>query len=162
MRILGLVSLIASTLIFVSCTAPQLTVNPVGPAPAAWSPLAPAGAKGQLQVYTQTDEFEIDHDVPYFPHTDYRVLTPAGKSVRRVWNSQSHEDEMPTVVSLPAGNYMVQAQAEFYGVINVPVVVKPGALTRVFLQPGWVPGATVASSDLVQLPHGYYIGWRGN
>ncbi len=143
-----------------SCFPPPLTLAPVGPAPLAAGPGMPASGLGQLQVFTETDEYEVDHDVPFFPHRDYEVCTAEGKRLKRVWNSQSHEDETPAMVSLPPGRYLVKADAEFYGPVTVPVLIAPNALTKVVLQPGWKPGQTVADSQLVRMPEGYFIGWR--
>jgi hypothetical protein len=39
---------------------------------------------GQLHVFTETDAFEHDHNVPFFPHRDYRVCLPDGKTLKRV------------------------------------------------------------------------------
>lgn len=150
------------SLLLVSCASQPIAIAPVGPRPGAWSDFASVSGPGQLQVFTETEEYEWEHDVPYFPHRDYQIYTSDGKRLRRVWNSQSHEDETPTVVDLPAGNYLVKADAEFYGPVTVPIVIKPGQLTKVILQPGWHPGKTIASGDLVQMPNGYYIGWKAD
>ncbi len=96
--VVGLVPLLAS------CVSEPVALAPVGPHPTTWKAVVPATGKGQLQVFTETDEYEWDHDVPYFPHRDYQVFTADGKHLQRVWNSQSHEDETPTVVDLTAGN----------------------------------------------------------
>ena len=151
---------LAVTLLLTSCASQPIAIAPVGPRPGAYF-VATTGA-GQLQVFTETDEYEWNHDVPYFPHRDYQIYTSDDKRLRRVWNSQSYEDETPTVVDLPAGNYLVKADAEFYGPVTVPVVIRPGQLTKVILQPGWHPGNSVVVSDLVQMPNGYYIGWKAN
>ena len=140
------------------CASQPVVLQPVGPRPFGWE-YAGMNGKGQLQVFTETDEYEMDHDVPFCPHRDYEVYTADGKRLKRVWNSQNHEDETPTVVSLPAGRYEIQADAEFYGRVHVPVIIRPNQLTKVVLQPGWNP-RQVASSDLVRMPDGYAIGWK--
>lgn len=146
-----------------SCASQPIALAPVGPHPVSWSHIQPVAGTGQLQVFTETDEYEYDHDVPYFPHRDYQIYTEDGQRLRRVWNAQDHEDEMPAVVDLPAGRYLVKADAEFYGTVSVPVVIRPNQLTKVILQPGWKPGNAVAASDLVQMPNnGYFIGWRAD
>ena len=95
-----------------------------------------------------------------------RYLSPTyhgndkGTRLKLVWNHQTHEDENPAVVSLNPGEYVVKAWAELYGNTTVPVVIKPNRTTAVILQPGWNPGKTVASADLVQMPNGYFVGWR--
>jgi hypothetical protein len=146
----------------VSCASTPVVLAPVGPEPAPWSGLEPSAGTGGLQVFTATDEYELDHDVPYFPHQDYEIYSGTGSRLRRVWNSQSHEDETPAVVTLPAGKYLVKADAELYGFVTVPVVIRPAELTRVILQPGWSPKPAVARSELVRIPQGYYVGWRAS
>ena len=145
--------------LFVSCVSPPITVAPVGPDP--FETGASAIGKGDLEVYTEPGEHAED-DLFYFPHTDYEIYTTAGKRLKYIWNHQNHEDESPAVVTLPPGEYVVRAWAELYGLVNVPVVINIGQTTRVFLQPGWKPENTVASSDLVQMPKGYFVGWRAD
>ncbi len=140
-----------------SCASTPLTLAPVGPGPQA-RPGTERGM-GDLQVYSEPEEYS-EQELSYFPHTDYQLFTADGRHLRRVWNHSSHEDETPAVVSLLPGQYVVQAQAEFYGRVSVPVVIEPNRLTRVILQPGWNPGANVVRSELVQIPQGYCVGWR--
>lgn len=140
-----------------SCASQATRLAAVGPAPALNGPTE--GGKGGLQVFTETREYS-DDDVYYFPHSAYQIETPAGKHVRYVWNHHTFQDEDPTLVALPAGKYLIEADAELCGRVLVPVIIKPGRTTRVVLQPGWNPNATVPGSDLVTSPTGYYIGWR--
>jgi len=140
-----------------SCVSEPIALAPVGPGPVANG--AASTWKGDLEVYTETEEF-CEDEMSWFPHTDYQIYTADGKRLKRVWNHQNHQDESPAVVTLPPGKYVVQAQAQFYGRVIVPVVIKPGETTRVILQPGWKPGKEIARSDLVQIPNGYAVGWR--
>lgn len=145
--------------LLVSCASQPIALAPVGPGPVAEAASSPPN--GDLQVYTETEEY-YDDDISYFPHTDYEIYTTDGKRLERVWNHQNHEDESPATVTLRPGEYIVQAWAESYGLVRVPVVIKPSQTTTVILQPGWKPGSTVASSDLVQIPDGYPVGWRAD
>ncbi len=140
-----------------SCASTPLTLAPVGPGPHP-RPGSDRGM-GDLQVYSEPEEY-YQEELSYFPHTDYQLLTAEGKHFRRVWNHNTHEDETPAVVSLPPGQYVVQARAELYGLVSVPVVIKANQLTKVILQPGWSPGTNVVRSELVQMPRGYCVGWR--
>lgn len=151
---LGLLALLAS------CASSPITLAPVGPAPTGVVSAVPAAGQGELEVFTETEEYDYSKDVPYFPHRDYQLYAPNGKRLKRVWNHQNSQDEIPAVVTLPAGQYVVKADAEFYGPVTVPVVIKPNELTKVILQPGWKPGPTVSTNDLVQFPGGYAVGWR--
>jgi hypothetical protein len=114
---------------------------------------------GRLQAFTETREY-TDDDVYYFPHSGYQITTPEGKHVRYVWNHHTHEDENPSIVTLPAGQYLVEAEAELCGRVIVPVIIKSGQTTRVVLQPGWKPPQAAAESDFVKSPTGYFVGWR--
>ncbi len=146
--------------VLASCASQPIALAPVGPQPVTGERYLPASGYGQLQVFTETDPYEYGDEVPFFPHRDYELYTAHGRHLRRVWNSQSHEDETPAVVTLPAGRFVVRADAEFYGPVSVPVVIKANRTTRVILQPGWKPGSEAASSELVRLPDGYPVGWR--
>ncbi len=141
-----------------ACASQPLALAPVGPGPGARTASSPA--KGDLQVFTETEEYYED-EISYFPHTDYQIYTADGKRLKHVWNHQDHEDEFPATVTLPPGKYVVKALAEFYGMVSVPVVIKPNETTTVILQPGWKPG-NVARSALVQMPNGYNVGWRAD
>ncbi len=141
----------------VSCASQRLTLAPVGPPP--WDGMSASTRDGRLQVFTETREFDED-DVYFFPHSPYTIRTLDGKEVKYVWNRRNHEDDTPAVVTLPAGRYVVEAEASLYGPVSVPVVIKPGQTTRVVLQPGWKPAGQYAATELVTMPNGYAIGWR--
>lgn len=149
--LLGLLPLLAS------CASQPIALAPVGPAPRAARPAA--SRTGRLQVFTETEEHD-DDDRYYFPHRDYEIYAADGQRLRRVWNALDHEDENPALVTLPVGQYVVKASAEFYGLVSVPVEIRPGRTTTVVLQPGWKPRKGFAASDLVQLPNGSFVGWR--
>jgi uncharacterized protein with FMN-binding domain len=70
-------------------------------------------------------------------------------------------DESPAVVRIPAGNYKVQAQADGYGRVTVPVVVKADKLTEVKLQ-AWGRKKSPATNEavVVRFPNGFVVGWR--
>lgn len=143
-----------------SCASPLMVSSPVGPGPMANGASIPG--KGDLQVYSETEEYGDSAAVPYFPHSDYFVYAADGKRLKRVANHQNHEDETPARVDLPPGRYLVKAQAEFYGPILVPVVIRPNQTTRLILQPGWKPDVAFAGGKTVRLPKGYCIGWLAN
>ena len=149
--------LLSVVLLLTSCASQPVALTVVGPNP--FTHGASSVHNGDLQVYTQVEEYYEDQ-MAYFPHTDYQIYTADGKRLKRVWNHHNHQDESPATVTLPPGEYLVKAWAEFYGFVTVPVVIKPNQTTRVILQPGWKPRTTVASSDLVQMPNGYFVGWR--
>lgn len=139
-----------------SCASAPLALPAVGPGPFAHV-TSPAGT-GQLQVYTEPEEYFADQWL-YYPHSDYQLYDANGKRLRRVWNHNTHEDELPAIVSLAPGTYLIEARAEFHGLVKVPVLIEAHKLTRVILQPGWTPRAKFDNADLVQFPKGYPIGW---
>ena len=85
-------------------------------------------SQGSLVVYSATDEFE-DGDVPYYSHSSYAIYTTAGKFFKNVENRISRSDEIPAVVSLPAGAYVIEARSEKRGYVQVRVSIKTGQQT---------------------------------
>jgi len=159
MKINTMCLLLGVTPLLSSCALNTIALAPVGPGPFAGG--ASSNDKGDLEVYSEREEYYED-DLSYFPHTDYQIYTADGKHLKHVWNHQNHEDEFPATVTLPPGEYVVKAWADFYGLVSVPVQIKPNETTRVILQPGWKPGKTFASSELVRMPNGYFVGWRAD
>ena len=100
-----LYALAVVTPLLASCASRPIQLSTVGPGPTAYSASSPG--KGNLQVFTQTEEYYED-EMSYFPHTDYQIYTLDGKRLKLVWNHQSHQDEDPAVVSLPPGEYEVK------------------------------------------------------
>jgi hypothetical protein len=88
--------------------------------------------QGYLKVYTAADEFD-DGGVPYYAHSSYTIYTTDGKVFKNVENHISRSDEIPEVVALPAGAYMIEARSERDGYVRVPVVIKAGRRTIVDL-----------------------------
>jgi hypothetical protein len=85
-------------------------------------------SQGSLVVYSATDEFE-DGEVPYNAHSSYTIYTTAGKLFKNVENHISRSDEIPEVVTLPVGTYVIEARSERDGYVRVPVVIKAGRQT---------------------------------
>ena len=88
--------------------------------------------QGYLKVYTATDEFD-DGGVLYYAHTSYTIYTTDRKVFKNVENHISRSDEIPELVALPAGAYIIEARSERDGYVRVPVVVKAGQRTIVDL-----------------------------
>jgi hypothetical protein len=87
-------------------------------------------AEGYLLVYSATDEVS-DGDLPFNPHSSYLIYTPDGKLFKSVENHMSRSDEIPELVSLAAGFYVVEARSADNGYVRVPVVIKPSRRTVV-------------------------------
>jgi hypothetical protein len=85
-------------------------------------------AKGYLMVYSATDEVS-DGDLAFNPHSSYLIYTPDGKLFKSVENHMSRSDEIPDIVRLPAGSYIVEARSASNGYVRVRVVIKQSRQT---------------------------------
>ena len=85
-------------------------------------------SQGSLVVYSATDAFE-DGDVPYYAHSSYTIYTADGKLFKNVENHISRSDEIPEVVKLPVGSYVIEARWERDGYVQVRIVIKAGRQT---------------------------------
>jgi hypothetical protein len=88
--------------------------------------------QGFLKVYSATDQFD-DGGVPYYAHSSYAIFTADGKLFKNVENHISRSDEIPEVVALPIGSYLIVARSERDGYIRRPVVIKAGRRTTLGL-----------------------------
>jgi hypothetical protein len=85
-------------------------------------------AEGYLLVYSATDEVS-DGDLPFNPHSSYLIYTLDGKLFKSVENHMSRSDEIPDIVRLPPGSYIVDARSTNNGYVRVRVVIKPSRQT---------------------------------
>jgi hypothetical protein len=85
-------------------------------------------AQGYLLVYSGTDPFD-DGGLVFNAHSSYSVYTPDGKLFKNVENHISRSDEIPELVSLPVGSYIVGARSENNGYVRLRVLIKPGQRT---------------------------------
>jgi hypothetical protein len=91
-----------------------------------------ASTHGYLAVYITADEFK-EGGAWYFPHSFYAIYTIDGKLFRNVTSQLSADDEIPHVVALPVGSYMVVGRSEKDGCVRLPVVIKAGQRTTLDL-----------------------------
>lgn len=142
-------------------TTPQRTER-VGPAPAKVGRYEP---EGWLLVATATKQHEQGDNTYYYPHTGYEILTPDGKRLKWVENHIDLDDELPTTVGLPTGDYEVHADSDF-GPLIVPVLIEAGKTTNVSCDTAGQKGSRHTNdTSVVWLPKGktrayYRIGWR--
>ena len=99
-------------------------------------------SQGSLVVYSATDAFE-DGDVPYYAHSSYAIYATNGKLFKNVENHISRSDEIPEVVTLPVGSYVIEARSEREGYVRVCVVIKAGRRTILDLDSGESPSGIV-------------------
>jgi hypothetical protein len=89
----------------------------------------PVGSsRGYLTVYLRADEFNSG-DAWYFPQNLFAIYTIDGKPFKSVTSQLSADEEIPEVVALPVGSYMVVARSEKGGYIRLPVAIKAGQRT---------------------------------
>jgi hypothetical protein len=91
--------------------------------------------QGYLEVYSATDEFD-DGGVSYHTHSSYSIYTIEGKIFKNVENHISRSDELPEVVALPVGSYIIEARSDRDGYVRVAVVIKAGHRTTLNLDLG--------------------------
>jgi hypothetical protein len=91
--------------------------------------------QGYLEVFSATDEFD-DGGVPYHAHSSYAIYTTDGKVFKTVENHISRSDELPEIVTLPVGPYIVEARSDKDGYVRVAVVIKAGYRTTLNLELG--------------------------
>jgi len=109
-----------------------LSPGPVRPSGLDYRTEAPLG---YLEVYSATDEFD-DGGVPYHAHSSYAIYTTDGKIFTNVENHISRSDELPEIVVLPVGSYIVEARSDRDGYVRVAVVIKAGHRTTLNLELG--------------------------
>jgi hypothetical protein len=149
---------VAGTFTLIGCASPRaLTLaQPVGPGNSG------TGRMGALQVFTATETHLDGDNTYYYPHSSYLVYNRQGQKVKFVPNHVGTMDEESTVVLLPPGSYVVLADAEGYGRVRIPVVLKPNRTTVLHLERGWKPPANAKPSELARMPDGQAIGWRSD
>ena len=76
-------------------------------------------------VYLRADEF-YDGNAWYFPQNLFAIYTIDGKLLKNVTSQLSTDEEIPEIVALPVGSYMVVARSEKDGYIRLPVAIKAG------------------------------------
>ena len=85
-------------------------------------------SQGYLMVYSATDRFD-DGGTFYYPHSSYSIYTTDGKLLKNVENHISRSDEIPALVTLPAGSYTILLRSENRGYIRLPIVITAGRRT---------------------------------
>ena len=172
------VALAGTTVWLAGCaSAPRVVVaEPVGPAPTV---AAKVTGDGSLAIYSARTQASVDvnaaewrynndfgkNEFLYEPaHTDYTIYTQNGEVFKHVHNARDPNDQAPTLVTLPAGSYKVEAEALSCDSsrVNVlmPVVIKSGQATIAHLEGDWNPPGQYNDTEFATLPCGRIIGWR--
>ncbi|HTE90062.1 MAG TPA: hypothetical protein VK639_13965, partial [Terriglobales bacterium] len=121
--IIPLALLIGSSSIAQAADNSRLFPGPARPGGLAY----PAGlADGYLTVYLTADEF---NNAWYFPQNLFAIYLIDGRLFKNVTSQHLADDEIPEVVTLPVGSYIIVARSEKDGYIRLPVVIKAGQRT---------------------------------
>ena len=121
--------------------------------------------EGTLMVYSAFDPGpHFGASDPYRPvYSNYEIYSVDGKLLKKISNHDNTMLQRPLGVGLPPGKYSVEAPANGYGFVTVPVIVKAGQSTILHLEGGSSFGSHLANdTNLVRLPDGQVVGWRGS
>ena len=149
--------------LLIGCSTTSVVLAPVGPNPFDSESVASASS---LQVFSKVTRKREDREEggdgtsSAHQHTDYSIYDLQGKLVMHVGNATGEYAETPKQVALPAGRYLVKAQAKDYFWVKVPVTIERGRTTRVHLDDNWNPPADAPRTKLVTAPNGNPVGWR--
>ena len=143
------------------CATSQSTVvkDVVGPE------LAPphktiSSGQGQLVVYSALEVVDqVSSDFP--THASYKIYDANGKLLRRVDNRSGSFYQSPAEVSLPPGEYKVEAPVTNHGLVTVPVIIKENETTTLDLEGAhFRQHKPTGAGQWVRLPSGEVIGMR--
>lgn len=136
-----------------------LALNPVGPAPGT---VADEKADGFLVVYSAFDAHVSEYNRQV--HKDYKIYSNDEALLQKVHNDTGGMTGGVATVRLPAGSYRVEAPANGYGTVSVPVVIRGGKTTTVSLASGgsWPNRQEMIRLGAVQLPDGRVAGWSAD
>jgi len=153
-----------------------VVAEPVGPGPTGAAPgtgdgslvIYSARTPADVDVYTAEWRWNNDFGKNEFlsepAHTDYIIYTKNGEVFKPVRNARNANDGTPTVVTLPAGSYKVEAEAVNCDSDRVKVlmtvVIQPGQTTLAHLDGDWIPMGRFKETEVAKLPCGRIIGWR--
>jgi hypothetical protein len=112
-----------------------------------------------LEVFSALSGRREGSNPTWYQHSDYYICNSQGKRLEHVDNANGYYAQSPRVISLPPGKYLVKARAKDTLRIDVPVVIKPGEITRVHLDGDWQPLSATPGTKLVEAPAGYPVGW---
>ena len=141
------------------CSMTPMVLAPVGPNPAGFQTTT---GTGQLEVFSALSERSEGDNPTWYQHSDYYLCDSYGHRLGHVENAPGYYAQSPRLVILPPGKYMVEARAKGMFRVEVPVVIKPGEMTKVHLDGNWRPLAETPKIEIVKAPSGYPVGWREN
>ena len=145
----------AAAWVLAGCSTAPVALSPVGPGPTG---VQAAAGNGELEVFSALTGRREGNNPTWWQHSDYYVCNTRGRRLDQVMNAPGYYSTRPRLLTLPAGKYIVKARAKGALWATVPVIIKPGEITRVHLDGNWQPNAP--TMELVMAPEGYAVGWR--
>jgi hypothetical protein len=131
---------------------------------AIYSARTPASVDVNAAEWRYNNDFGKNEFLYEPAHTDYTIYTQNGEVFKHVHNARDTNDQVPTLVTLPAGSYKVEAEALSCDSSRVhvlmPVVIKSGQATIAHLEGDWNPPGQYNDTEFATLPCGRIIGWR--
>jgi hypothetical protein len=119
-------------------------------------------AYGFLRVYSAFESVppgEFDED----QRTPYTIYTSEGAFFEQVTNRVVGTNLEPARVQLPVGNYIVYAQSDTDGWVNIPVTIDSFLASSIHVDGSWkLPDELETKTKFIRLPDGDVIGWYGD
>jgi hypothetical protein len=119
---------------------------------------------GSLSVFSAYDTGQngLGYPEQVQIHSDYRLYDQDGRFVETVANHSGAWGEDPAPVSLAPGSYRIEARANGYGIVSLPVVIATSQVTTVHLEgsASWPEPKAFTAANSVRLPDGEVVGWK--
>ena len=157
----GLAVLTAMILIMAGCVSrrPDLVLGkPVGPRE---NRAGEPAENGKLVVYGLIEPSTFVEEVFFYHYSEYTIYDSRGQILKEVPSPQDDLFPVAATVELPPGAYKIRAHSRNYGIVSVPVVIRGGRTTPVYLD-GRVHSemSAISSTREVTLPKGEVVGWK--
>ncbi len=157
-------SLIAALLPLAASAASPGNVVQTPAGPVTSSAPSDAQSKGSLLVYSAFDAgapVPGEHGYPHY--SSYTLKSTDGKVLQEIKKNAGASLEEPLMVGLAPGIYRVEALANGFGVVTIPVEIVAGRPTILHLEGGasWPASSQRGKENAIRLPDGRTVGWRG-
>ncbi len=146
-----------AAILFLAGCATSTINEVVGPNPKA---VPSTGTDGTLEVYSALSGHTEGSNPAWYRYSNYTIWDENEDWLERVDNAQGHYSTTPALVNLPPGYYLVEGRAKNGVLMKVPVQIKIGEITSVYLNGHWQPPTNTPPAKLVSAPGDYSVGWR--
>jgi hypothetical protein len=95
-------------------------------------------------------------------HSTYRLYDAQGRLLQTIVNRVGAWGDSPARVGLMPGRYRIEALANGYGLVSVPVEIVADQVTVVHLEGSadWSDPMAFNAANSVRLPAGEVVGWK--